>query len=289
MQAHRRRSLALIVSAILLATIFVLAGSDGSIVIGDAPVFALCVLLAFIIQWALFIPAYIFQTERFYDLTGSFTYLSMLAVALAALDSVNFRSGLIAALITIWAMRLGGFLFLRILKDGSDHRFDAIKPDWLRFLSAWTLQGLWVSITLSAGLAAITSSRQPDIGVMGALGATLWLLGFIIEVAADYQKRVFKTQLRGQPGFITTGLWAYSRHPNYFGEILLWVGIAFIALPALSGWQYLTLCAPLFVYVLLSHVSGVPLLEQAADKRWGENVEYQRYKARTPVLIPRIY
>ena len=85
--------------------------------------------------------------------------------------------------------------------------------------------------------------------------------------------------------FISTGLWAWSRHPNYFGEITLWLGIAVIAFPALSGWQYVTLISPVFVYVLLAHISGVPLLERRGQKKWGHEEAYQEYVRRTPSLL----
>jgi len=205
---------------------------------------------------------------------------------------ITFRSLLLALLIAIWAVRLGSFLFLRVMQDRKDSRFDAIKKNGLRFFSVWTIQGLWVSFTAAAALVAMSSVKVVAFGWLGTIGVLLWLAGFAIEVVADHQKRVFKTNQKQQgnqsPEFITTGLWAHSRHPNYFGEILLWCGIALIALPVLSGWQYITLLSPCFVYLLLTRVSGIPLLEQAADKRWGDNAEYQQYKASTPVLVPQL-
>ena len=88
-------------------------------------------------------------------------------------------------------------------------------------------------------------------------------------------------------GFITSGLWSWSRHPNYFGEIVLWSGVAVMAASALSGWQWVTLTSPVFVALLLTRVSGIPLLERRAEARWGHLTEYQRYTAMTPVLLPR--
>jgi steroid 5-alpha reductase family enzyme len=227
------------------------------------------------------------RTERYYDLTGTLSYLVLIATALGCSDDLDARAGLLALLIAVWAVRLGRFLFLRIRKAGSDRRFDKIKTDFSRFLVTWTLQGLWVFLTLGCALAAITSRGRIPLGGFAAVGTAVWLTGFAIEVAADRQKRAFRADPANEGRFITTGLWAWSRHPNYFGEITLWIGIALIAFPALSGWQHATLISPVFVYLLLTRMSGVPMLESQARKRWGDEAAYRSYERRTPVLIPR--
>lgn len=262
------------------------AGSQGSSTVGAMPVFALLALLAFAVQWLAFIPANAMKTEKFYDLTGSLTYVIVVVLAITLSGSADLRSQLLVGFVVAWALRLGSFLFLRIHQDGTDTRFDKIKPDPIRFLGVWCLQGLWVLLTVSAALAAITANQPVELGVTGYVGCALWTAGFTIEVVADHQKRVFRKQ-HGPDEFITTGLWALSRHPNYVGEIILWLGIALLAFPALSGWQYATLVSPLFVYFLLTRISGVPLLERKSDKRWGDQAYYQDYKAKTPVLFPR--
>ena len=155
----------------------------------------------------------------------------------------------------------------------------------------WTLQGLWVFLTSAAALAAVTAAGQEKFGVLGIVGLSIWIIGFVIEITADEQKRRFRNEINDQGHqvnrgtFIRSGLWKYSRHPNYFGEITLWIGIAIIALPVLSGWTFVTLVSPVFVYLLLSKISGIPMLEASANKRWGDNSEYQRYKKETPVLF----
>jgi steroid 5-alpha reductase family enzyme len=272
---------------IVLGSVLAVAASQGSAVYAGVPVFALCAVLAFSVQWLAFIPAYRSQTEKYYDLTGSFTYLSVVAVALVLSGAMDLRSQLLALCVAVWAIRLGSFLFRRIMQDGEDTRFAKIKPDAMRFFFTWTLQGLWVLMTASCALAGITSTTRVELSLFDSIGLSLFVGGFLIEAVADYQKRIFRAQ-EGSGGFITTGLWAYSRHPNYFGEIMLWCGIALLALPTFSGWQWVTLVSPLFVYVLLTRISGVPLLERKSDKRWGEDPEYQAYKARTPVLMPRL-
>jgi steroid 5-alpha reductase family enzyme len=189
--------------------------------------------------------------------------------------------------VAVWAVRLGSFLFARILRDRSDRRFDALKPSLPRFLLTWTLQGLWVLLTLACALAAMTSLRSEPLGAWALLGTCVWAAGFALEAAADREKRRFRADPANRDRFIASGLWAWSRHPNYFGEIVLWSGIALVALPVLTGWQYATLISPVFVYVLLTRVSGIPLLEERAKERWGDDPAYRSYVERTPVLVPR--
>ncbi len=246
---------------------------------------ASCAVLSFGVQWLAFVPAYLRRTERFYDLVGSLTYLTVTAFAIGGTQSRDARSWVLGLLVGVWAVRLGSFLFRRIRSEGSDGRFDEIKQSASRFLVAWTLQGLWVFLTLCAALAAITTTAPADLGVLDGVGFSIWLFGFCLEVIADRQKSEFRRQNPGR--YIDTGLWAWSRHPNYFGEIVLWTGIAVMASSTLNGWQWITLVSPLFVTLLLTRISGIPLLEKRADERWGDDAGYQAYKARTPVLIPR--
>jgi steroid 5-alpha reductase family enzyme len=263
------------------------AGSQGGASALGIPIFAFSVGLAFAIQWLAFIPAYLQQNESFFDLTGSITYISVTAIAVLLSPVVDGRSILLLALVVIWAARLGTFLFRRIRKAGKDTRFDDIKPSFLRFLNTWTLQGLWVTFTLAAALAAITTTTRKELDLFAVVGFLIWVFGFAIEVTADSQKGRFRADPNNKGKFIHTGLWAWSRHPNYFGEIVLWVGVAIIALPVLRGWQWVTLISPVFVALLITRISGVPLLEKRADERWGGQEEYEAYKERTPVLIPR--
>jgi len=263
------------------------AGSQGGIRVGGAALFAVCALLSFLVNWAVFVPAWFLQTERYFDLTGSLTYVSLVAVALLGSGRADPRAILLGVLVALWALRLGSFLFLRIQRDGGDGRFDALKVSFPRFLMTWTLQGLWVLLTLSCALAAMTAAQPRPIGLVGVLGALVWLAGFAFEVRADREKSAFRADPENRGRFIHSGLWAWSRHPNYFGEILLWLGVAIIAFPVLTGWQHATLISPVFVYVLLTRISGVPLLESRGKKRWGDDPAYQAYRKRTPVLFPR--
>ncbi len=275
-----------VVGVCLLAALGVAwAGGDHGVMLLGVRLTLWCAGLAFVVQWVAFVPAYAKQTERFYDLTGSLTYIGVTLFALIAAGSTDLRSLVLAALVLVWAGRLGSFLFRRIHRQGSDARFDKIKPSPSRFFVAWTLQGLWVFLTLCAALAAISARESTPLGAADVAGLLIWVAGFAIEVAADRQKSAHREKHPGH--FIASGLWAWSRHPNYFGEIVLWLGVAVIASSTLRGWQWVTMISPVFVAFLLTKVSGIPILEKRADERWGSDPAYKRYKSQTPVLLLR--
>ena len=273
---------------ILIGLLVAAAGSQGGSRVAGIPVFALLVGLAFLIQWLVFIPAYWRQTEKYFDLTGSLTYIIISTLALFLSAGVDGRAILMWALVVIWAVRLGTFLFRRIQKAGKDDRFDEFKPSFIRFLNVWTIQGLWVTFTLTAALVTITTVNRKELDLVALVGFLVWVFGFSMELVADYQKSRFNADPNNKGMFIQSGLWSRSRHPNYFGEIMLWIGIAVIALPVLQGWQWVALISPIFVTLLITRVSGVPLLEKKADQKWGGQADYEAYKKQTPVLIPRV-
>jgi steroid 5-alpha reductase family enzyme len=284
---NNAQSIIAVAIAVVVGALISLAGSDGGDRVGSLPLFALCGALAFAINWVAFIPAALRQTEHFYDLVGGITYVSIIAVAVLFASELDLRATLVAAMVLVWALRLSLFLFRRIAKAGKDDRFDQIKTRPLRFLMAWTLQGLWVLLTAAAALAVITGGAREPLGVIGIAGIGIWAAGMLIEIVADRQKSDFKANPDNAGRFINIGLWAWSRHPNYFGEIVLWTGMAIVAIPVLQGWQWATLISPVFVAFLLIKVSGIPLLEAKADRRWGGEDDYEEYKRRTPVLVPK--
>jgi steroid 5-alpha reductase family enzyme len=287
MENQTRNSLIPVLIIIIIAALFAWAGSQGGFTIAGIPIFAICIALAFVINWIVFIPSFFKQTEQFFDLTGGITYLSVTWVAILLSPLVDQRSWLLAALISVWAVRLALFLFRRVRSAGEDRRFRELKTSFARFLMVWTLQGLWVSLTVAAALAAVTTKSRLDLGIYALVGFIVWLVGFGIEVVADRQKSAFRAEPSNEGKFINTGLWSWSRHPNYFGEIMLWFGIAIIAFPVLSGWQLLTLISPVFVALLLIRISGIPMLEARADEKWGGQPDYEGYKSSTSILIPK--
>ena len=246
------------------------------------------VILIFLIQWVAYIPAYLFQTEKFYDLTGSLTYLTAIWFVYLSTNQenpLNIASLMVTVLISLWAIRLGSFLFSRIHKDGEDKRFRSIKTSASQFFMTWTFQGMWVSICSMCAITGISSSAGIVINNLFYLGFALFIIGFSIEIIADYQKKTFRNTKENKDRFITTGLWSKSQHPNYFGEILLWSAIAVMSFSSLSGTQYLTMISPIFTYVLLVYISGVRMLDDMGNKKWGHLEEYKEYKKNTPVLF----
>ena len=265
-----------------------IAGQNIELEIMGMNAFTFILIVAVLLQILFFIPSFIFKTEKYYDLVGSLTYVTTISLAYFSVDDKTTIDSIIYFYVMIWASRLGIYLFRRVRKDGKDVRFEKAKMHFFWFLQYWMGQALWVSLTACAAIIAILSPEEDTLPLLAMAGMALWLTGFTIESISDYQKRVFREENNPTEAFIHTGLWARSRHPNYFGEITLWTGIAVIALNTLTGVEYITLISPVFVYILLTRMSGVNLLERIADERYGHLEEYQRYKRNTPVLVPKL-
>ena len=265
-----------------------IAGQNIDLEIRGMNAFTFILLVAVLLQILFFIPSFIFKTEKYYDLVGSLTYATTISLAYFSVEEKTTIDSIIYFYVMIWASRLGIYLFRRVRKDGKDVRFEKAKMHFFWFLQYWMGQALWVSLTACAAIIAILSPEEDTLPILAMVGMALWLTGFTIESISDYQKRVFREENNPTETFIHTGLWARSRHPNYFGEITLWTGIAVIALNTLTGVEYITLISPVFVYILLTRMSGVNLLERIADERYGHLEEYQRYKRNTPVLVPKL-
>ena len=275
----------ILISVLSFAFSYGIAHLTGSVIVKNA------VLLAYVIHWIAYIPAYMFQTEKFYDLTGSVTYLSVVwFVFLSTYKSIslNFGNLILVLLISIWTIRLGLFLFMRIHKAGEDKRFRSIKTSASQFFMTFTLSGLWVTLCSMCALVAISSPEGLVMNALTYVGIILFIIGFGIEIIADNQKTAFRSIEANKDSFITSGLWSKSRHPNYFGEVLLWFAIAVISFSSLEGLQLITLISPVFTYILLVYVSGVRMLEDMNDKKWADNEQYKSYKKNTPMLFPKL-
>lgn len=280
-----------VVVILVFASCIAIVGGQGGKTFKSVPLLVICMGGSFLMHWLMFIPSFIAKSEKFYDITGTLAYLSLLTIVSALTVSLSGiplsdRSFLIIVLVSIWSLRLGFFLLYRIIQAGEDRRFRKIKVSFSKFFLSWSLSGLWVFITSANALAAIINNVPLKNDTVSYFGILLWAFGFLCESIADEQKRRFRNKPENVNEFISHGLWRYSRHPNYFGEIVLWTGIALIAMPTLSGWQYSTLISPLFVFLLLTRISGINLLEDRSDKIWGHREEYKLYKQTTPVLVP---
>ena len=245
------------------------------------------ILLAFLIHWLFFIPAYLLKTEKFFDLTGSLTYISIMVYVVYTKNNLQEQLGsiILGSLVILWAVRLGSFLFLRIKKAGEDKRFREIKTSFARFFLLWTISGMWVSFCSMCALTAIASNDGVIVNNIFYIGLVTFIIGLSIEIIADSQKTKFRKDPKNKDKFINEGLWAKSRHPNYVGEITLWAGVAIMSFSSLEGSQYISLISPIFTYLLLVYVSGVPQLTASGQKKWGHLESYQDYIKNTPTLI----
>ena len=167
-----------------------------------------------------------------------------------------------------------------------DHRFDGMRDRPLRFARFWLLQAISVAVIMLPISYLLDRSDAPGFGAWAIVGAAVWLVGLVIEAVADAQKSAFKANDANRGRFITTGLWRYSRHPNYFGEILVWWGLFAYAVPFLHGAAFAVVAGPVFITLLLLFVSGIPLLERSADEKHGDDPAYRDYKRRTSILVP---
>lgn len=280
-----------VLGIVLTLSVLVAAGGSyrGETLLGGFPLFASAVALSYLIQWLFFIPAYALTTEKFYDAAGGVGFVGGTLYLVALVSHLSALAWLLAAMVIVWSLRLSVFLLVRVVRTGGDGRFDDIKTNPVRFFITWTLQGLWVAVTASAAWAVIASGRDgAELGWVSYLGVVVWLVGMALEVTADVQKSRFKADPAHRGDFIRSGVWSVSRHPNYLGEILIWVGVLVTAAPLLVGWQWVTVLSPVVVILLLTKVSGIPKLEARADERWGGQVAYEEYKRNTPVLIPGV-
>ena len=282
-----------IIIIICFASIIALGGSHNSMTYNGYPILFFCLSSSFLVHWIIFIPSFLAKTEKFYDITGTLAYLITLYLASVLTSyssgaSLEPRTLIIIGMVSFWALRLGIFLFIRVLKVGEDRRFREAKKSFSKYLVWWTMSALWVFLTTANALTLIVNNKKLVNQPIFYLGLLIWFIGILFEIIADEQKRRFRLNEKNSGKYISSGLWSISRHPNYFGEIILWIGIAIISLPTLSGFQYVTLISPLFIYLLLTRISGVNLLEESSDKKWGDLQEYEQYKRETPVLVPFI-
>ena len=243
-------------------------------------------VISFIIQAVFFIFAASFKTDKVTDFSYSLSFL-ILSVLLLVLKGVyTMPRILLASFIVAWALRLGAYLLARILKIGKDSRFDDKRGDIMKFLAFWILQACTVWLVMLPAVVFLGTDVEIPLTWLSILGIVLWAGGFILEIVADAQKYSFKNKPENRGRWIDSGLWRFSRHPNYFGESLLWWGLFIFIMPVLEGYLYLVILGPVSITLLLLFVSGIPLLEKSADERYGGREDYREYKRRTSLFIP---
>ena len=281
-----------VISVLVITSLIVSSVGDNSVSLNGYSTVFYSAGICLGIQWLAWIPASLAKSERYYDLTGGLTYLTVVGFTLWAgsqSESPSARELIVSLLVVIWALRLSSFLYLRIHRTGKDGRFDRLKTSPIRFLVPWTIQGLWVFLTMIVVIVINSQAESaPELGIWDAIGLLMWLLGFSIEVIADNQKSAFNANSENQGKWIDSGLWSYSRHPNYLGEIMLWTGIACFGISCFSGMERLAWISPIFIYLLLTKISGVPILDRRGLEKWGDQPEYHKYREETPTLLPRL-
>ncbi len=237
-----------------------------------------------LINILMFLVAFKLQTDKFTDISYSLSFIILVIYGLSTCHATGFHL-LIVSLVTIWALRLGSFLLYRVWKKGKDARFDDMRTSFWQFGRFWVLQGLAVWVILIPALLAL-HYHFAHLTNLSIFGVVVWLIGLVIEAIADWQKYKFSTSPKNKGKWIESGLWKYSRHPNYLGEMKVWSGVYLVAFSSLTPRaQLVGLVSPLFIIVLLLFVSGIPILEKNADKKWGSDKGYKAYKARTSVLF----
>uniref|UniRef100_W5MBD3 Si:ch211-210c8.6 n=2 Tax=Lepisosteus oculatus TaxID=7918 RepID=W5MBD3_LEPOC len=253
-------------------------------VMGNAVVKTAAIDLA--IQWSCWAVSAVFKSEKIYDLAGTGSFILLTHLSRRWGGHSYTRQTVHGWLVTAWGLRLGTFLFLRMMAAGQDRRFNNIRDRPGVFWFYWTMQGVWVFTTLLPTVILNTERRNPPLGFRDYLGWALWGVGFLMEAIADQQKWNFRRDPDNAGKFIRHGLWAYSRHPNYVGEIMQWAGLFISASSVMQGTQYLTVTSPLILWFLIRYLSGVPPLEEYALKKWGADPQYQKYVKDTPVFWP---
>ncbi len=242
-------------------------------------------LTVLLINVVLFLVAYKHQSDKLTDFSYALSFIVVAVSAFMISTHKTILLSLTVGMVIIWAFRLGGFLIYRIRKTSRDTRFDDIRSDFWQFLKFWIGQAVVAWILLLPVL--FLANRNDNLNALSYAGIAIWLVGVMIEAIADIQKFRFSQDAANKGKWIDIGLWHYSRHPNYFGEICVWIGMYLTVFSSLGEIEKLVgLASPIVIFITLRFISGVPPLEKSADKKWGDNPEYRMYKKRTNLIIP---
>lgn len=275
-----------VISIWVILFIISLALSFNSIEYKDIPVVYIMTFGVVVYQIISYFHSLFFKTELIFDLIGSLSFISIVILGLIFTKNFDFNKALISFLLILWAGRLGIFLFIRRINSTKDNRLVHYFSSPSKLFVLWNMQAFWVVVSALPIITVLTSSTQGKFGLIEWAGSLIFIFGFALEIIADNQKRSFRKNTTKM--HINTGLWAYSRHPNYLGEIILWTGLTIISINYLSGFTFISLLTPVFVFVLLRYISGVPQLEASAEKKWGRDKKYINYKKNVGLLFPKI-
>ncbi len=220
------------------------------------------------------------------DIAWPIGFLLAALAAFLTMPTYTVKKAMVLVILLLWALRLGYYLAYRLRHmQGEDSRYVRIYTSWdtLGTIGVWLylylLQGILV-IVISLPVIAVLGAVNPTMSVWDLVAGGVWGIGFALETIADYQMALFKKQAHAKDAIMDTGLWYYSRHPNYCGEIMMWWGMWLIAITVPYG--IFTVISPITITYLLRYISGVPLAEETLKY----NHAYQEYKKRTPTLFP---
>lgn len=270
------------------------------VIVGLLKAFAIAVGL----QVVGFTLSTLLDTDKLFDFFGTGTFISLSIFSFYIGENSiysNQKKTVAIGLLLVWAIRLGLFLIARVFKAGKDKRFDEYKKKKLIYFGLWMGQAMWSfivgspiyitlmkpKINLQEAIEAVLFSNI-TIKIAEIVGLALFAFGYIFEVISDQQKKNFRKIEENKTKFISSGLWSISRHPNYFGEIMLWLGInLYCGITFTNGYEFIfSVFSPMFIIYALNNKTGIPILEDYAKKKWGKQKDFQKYIKETPILIP---
>jgi len=250
--------------------------------------------IAIVLNMIVFIFAFKNQTDKLTDITYALTFALLAGFFWYKYGGSDDAYKLsLFFMIVIWALRLGSYLLTRVMIKGSDHRFDEFRDNFKRYLRFWVIQGVSVWVVSLPFIIGLSKSAEEVAAIQGSkwvmAGMAIWMIGFFIEALSDRQKFRFRLNPENEGKFMGRGLFSIVRFPNYLGEIMVWLGVFIAVIPLLQGLEWLSVISPLWIIFLLVGLSGIPFLERSNAKRYGDQKEFQEYKAKTKKLIPYIY
>lgn len=251
----------------------------------DDRLLALTAIVTIAFQFTFFVITYALRFDKVTDFAGSTNFILLAILTLTLGSGYNPRQIVITSCVLVWGVRLCAFLLYRIILWGEDRRFDDKRNNLPRLAAFWILQAVW-AWTVSLPTTIINSkTSSKGLNALDYVGWAIFAFGFVLEATADQQKLFFKRSPESKGRWTDVGVWSWSRHPNFFGEMLVWWGLYLSAINDLEGGEHAAVVSPIFITLLLMFISGIPLLEKSADGKHGGKEEYVTYKKRTSVLI----